>query len=187
MQTSNAYQPRASENELTRVDVVVMMLVLLATAPLARSPEPAAPPSEAPAPATPALRDELDAELLPIFLDEGNELLHGLDTALRAWRAQPDDATQPAAVARLLHTLKGSARMVGAMSFGAAIHELETRLDRARRLDPDGTGIIDELESALDRSRQTLETLGTALKLPPQHERLRPRIEATLPKLKVPA
>jgi hypothetical protein len=28
----HAYQPRASENELTRVDVVVMLLVLLATA-----------------------------------------------------------------------------------------------------------------------------------------------------------
>ena len=132
----------------------------LATAPLARSPEPVTPPPEAPSAAAPVLRDELDAELLPIFLDEGNELLHSLDTALRAWRAQPDDATQPAAVARLLHTLKGSARMVGAMSFGASIHELETRLERARRLAPDDIAIVDDIESALDRSRQTLETLG---------------------------
>ena len=34
---------------------------------------------------------------------------------------------------------------------------------------------------------EPVETLGQALKLPPQHERLRDRIEATLPKLKVPA
>lgn len=34
---------------------------------------------------------------------------------------------------------------------------------------------------------EPVETLGTALKLPPQHERLRARIEATLPKLEVPA
>ncbi|WP_079436891.1 Hpt domain-containing protein [Zoogloea sp. LCSB751] len=109
-------------------------------------------------PATP-LRDDLDPELLPIFLDEGNELLDHLDTALRAWRAAPGETSHASGVARLLHTLKGSARMVGAMNLGQNLHDLETRLERARAQDPGGIAIVDEIEAALDQARQTLDTL----------------------------
>ncbi len=131
----------------------------LVTAPLtpARS-EPAARPAEPVGPATP-LRDELDPELLPIFLDEGNQLLDDLDTTLRNWRESPDDPAHVAGIARLLHTLKGSARMVGAMNLGQSLHDLETRLERARAQDPSGQSIIEDLESSLDHARQTLETL----------------------------
>ncbi|MDD3352133.1 Hpt domain-containing protein [Zoogloea sp.] len=108
---------------------------------------------------TPLLRDELDPDLLPIFLDEGNELLDSLNAALRRWRETPDDPAHASSVARLVHTLKGSARMVGAMNLGQGLHELETRLERARKLDPAGTAITDELEAALDQIRQTLENL----------------------------
>ncbi len=119
-----------------------------------RSPEPA------PAPAAPQLRDELDTDLLPIFLDEGSELLDQLGTALHNWRTAPDEAAHPAGIARLLHTLKGSARMVGAMSLGQSIHDLETRLERARHQGDAGLEIIDELETALDQTRQTLDNLA---------------------------
>ncbi|WP_374482081.1 Hpt domain-containing protein [Zoogloea sp.] len=108
--------------------------------------------------ATP-LRDELDPELLPIFLDEGNELLDHLDTALRAWRAAPGETSHASGVARLLHTLKGSARMVGAMNLGQSLHDLETRLERARAQAPGSTEIVDEIENALDQARQTLDAL----------------------------
>ncbi|TXG95736.1 MAG: response regulator [Zoogloea sp.] len=126
--------------------------------------EPAPPRTvDAPAVISAPLRDELDPELLPIFLDEGNELFDSLDAALRSWRDNPADAGHPSGVARLLHTLKGSARMVGAMSLGQNLHELETRLERARSQDPSGQGIIDELESALDQARQSLEGLQQPL------------------------
>ena len=125
---------------------------VLATAPIATRPaEPAAP--------APQLRDELDTDLLPIFLDEGSELLDQLDTTLRNWREAPADPAHAASVARLLHTLKGSARMVGAMTLGQSLHDLESRLERARSQSPSGTEIIDELETALDQTRQTLDTL----------------------------
>ena len=136
------------------------------------SPAPAA-PSAAPrqteqaAPA-PQLRDELDIDLLPIFLDEGSELLDQLDATLHNWRNAPADAAHAASVARLLHTLKGSARMVGAMTLGQSLHDLETRLERARSQEPSGTGIIDELESALDQIRQSLDTLEHPVAAAPQ-------------------
>ncbi|MDD3328644.1 MAG: Hpt domain-containing protein [Zoogloea sp.] len=127
------------------------------------APAPAATPRSAepaPAPATPQLRDELDTDLLPIFLDEGSELLDQLGTSLHNWRTAPDEAAHPAGIARLLHTLKGSARMVGAMSLGQSIHDLETRLERARHQGDAGLEIIDELETALDQTRQTLDNLA---------------------------
>ena len=125
-----------------------------ATIATARSAEPAT------APAVPQLRDELDTDLLPIFLDEGSELLDQLGTALHNWRSAPDEAAPPASIARLLHTLKGSARMVGAMTLGQSIHDLETRLERARHQPDSGLEIVDELETALDQTRQTLDNLG---------------------------
>ncbi|MBP7392737.1 MAG: Hpt domain-containing protein [Zoogloea sp.] len=122
------------------------------------APPVAARPAEPAAPA-PQLRDELDTDLLPIFLDEGSELLDQLDTTLRNWRETPADPAHAASVARLLHTLKGSARMVGAMTLGQSLHDLESRLERARSQSPSGTEIVDELETALDQTRQTLDTL----------------------------
>lgn len=115
------------------------------------------PPEAAPAP--PPLRDELDLDLLPIFLDEGTELLDNLATALRAWRDDPDEDAHASGVARLLHTLKGSARMVGAMNLGHHLHELETRLERARNQHTPAETLIEELEGALDQARQTLDSL----------------------------
>ena len=106
--------------------------------------------------------------MLPIFLDEGSELLDQLDATLHNWRNAPADAAHAASVARLLHTLKGSARMVGAMTLGQSLHDLETRLDRARSQEPSGTGIIDELESALDQIRQSLDTLEHPVAAAPQ-------------------
>ncbi len=124
------------------------------------NPVPAAPrPAETTAPA-PQLRDELDTDLLPIFLDEGNELLDQLDVAVHNWRGAPSDSAHAAGIARLLHTLKGSARMVGAMSLGQSLHDLETRLERVRGQDAAESGILDELESALDQTRQSLDGLG---------------------------
>ncbi len=115
------------------------------------------PPEAAPAP--PPLRDELDLDLLPIFLDEGTELLDNLATALRTWRDDPADDAHASSVARLLHTLKGSARMVGAMNLGHHLHELETRLERARSQNTPAESIIEDLEGSLDQARQTLDSL----------------------------
>ncbi|MBS0345787.1 MAG: Hpt domain-containing protein [Proteobacteria bacterium] len=135
------------------------------------------------APSATPLRDELDPELLPIFLDEGNELLDHLDTALRAWRAAPGETSHASGVARLLHTLKGSARMVGAMNLGQSLHDLETRLERARAQAPGSTEIVDEIENALDQARQTLDALqsGQAVSAPAPLSAEAPADEAVPP------
>ncbi len=128
----------------------------------------AAPPEAAPAPEPAApVHDEIDAQLLPIFLEEGAELLSDLHAALRAWRAEPDAAEQPQRIARLLHTLKGSARMTGAMNLGEHVHQLESAFEAMRRSGKDAGALIDELESGLDIAEQTIDVLAGGEPAPP--------------------
>jgi len=86
----------------------------------------AAPPLRDAAPAI--FNDELDADLLPVFLEEGADLLPQVGQALRAWQSAPADTAQPQALLRLLHTVKGSARMAGAMRLGQHVHDIETHV-----------------------------------------------------------
>jgi chemosensory pili system protein ChpA (sensor histidine kinase/response regulator) len=80
--------------------------------------------------AAPALfNDELDADLLPVFLEEGADLLPQVGEALRTWQHNPADTAQAQSLLRLLHTVKGSARMAGAMRLGQHAHEIETHIE----------------------------------------------------------
>lgn len=78
--------------------------------------------------ATP-VEDELDPDLLPVFLEEGADLLPQVGAALRAWQQAPQDVDHAHTLQRVLHTLKGSARMAGAMRLGQHAHEIETHVE----------------------------------------------------------
>ncbi|WP_198969172.1 Hpt domain-containing protein [Xylophilus sp. ASV27] len=73
--------------------------------------------------------DAVDQDLFPIFEEEAQELLPQLGGALRQWAAHPDNHTARAEVLRALHTLKGSARLAGAMRLGELAHRFETAID----------------------------------------------------------
>lgn len=94
------------------------------------------------------VRDEIDDQLLPIFMEEMQELLPQLASDLRALRADPGASDTHDSLKRVLHTLKGSARMAGAMRMGEATHNMETRLLNAGEHIP--VALIDELDLDLD-------------------------------------
>lgn len=73
--------------------------------------------------------DTIDPDLFPIFEEEGVELLPALGMAMRQLVQQPQDGGARAAVLRVLHTLKGSARLAGAMRLGAMAHRLESAME----------------------------------------------------------
>ena len=73
--------------------------------------------------------DAIDAELFPIFEEEAAELLPQLAARMRDWAARPTDAAGPAACMRTLHTLKGGARLAGAMRMGERAHRLEAAIE----------------------------------------------------------
>ena len=74
-------------------------------------------------------QDALDGELLPIFLEEGAELLSLLGSSLQHWAQEPDQPQFRAQVLRVLHTLKGSARLAGGLRLGELAHRMETTVE----------------------------------------------------------
>jgi chemosensory pili system protein ChpA (sensor histidine kinase/response regulator) len=74
-------------------------------------------------------QDVLDADLLPIFLEEGAELLTVLSSSLRNWAERPDSSELRGQALRTLHTLKGSARLAGGLRLGELAHRMESALE----------------------------------------------------------
>ncbi len=102
------------------------------------------------------LTDDLDPQLLPIFLEEANDLLREIGSELRNWRAEPADPAAGAQIKRLLHTLKGSARMAGAMSVGELVHGMESRVEQIAAA-PSAI-FLDELDSSFDHLHSLIES-----------------------------
>jgi chemosensory pili system protein ChpA (sensor histidine kinase/response regulator) len=109
-------------------------------------------------PAGETLQDELDPELLSIFLAEADELLPRIGESLRHWRARPDDAAPRQALQRALHTLKGSARMAGALNLGEATHRVESRIAEHGQIAVDPV-YLESLEHDYDHLADLVERL----------------------------
>ena len=73
--------------------------------------------------------DAIDPELFPIFDEEAAELMPQLGGALRQWSARPDNQSARNEVMRALHTLKGSARLAGALRLGEMAHRIESDIE----------------------------------------------------------
>ncbi len=105
-----------------------------------RADDPALPPSplgsvaivEAPGEPPWSEEDSPDPDLFPLFAAEAEALLPRLSVALRTWLAPASDANTQVQARRealqVLHTLKGSARMAGALRLGARAHRLESAI-----------------------------------------------------------
>ena len=118
-------------------------------------------------PATPApvferreVADEIDQQLLPIFLEEADTLVPDTSAQLRAWKEAPAAVGPRDALRRNLHTIKGSARMVGAMRLGELTHVMESRVIAVIEGHLAASGeVFDTLETQLDRLAETVERL----------------------------
>ena len=77
--------------------------------------------------------DESDREILEIFIEEAQELQEQLDKTLHNWEQQPDDLSQAAEAQRVLHTLKGGARLAGLTDIGDQAHDFEANILKAQQ------------------------------------------------------
>ena len=73
--------------------------------------------------------DVIDPDLFLIFEEEAQELLPKLGAALREWSADAQYLPPRGEVLRHLHTLKGSARLAGAMRLGEMSHRMESEVE----------------------------------------------------------
>lgn len=74
--------------------------------------------------------DQLDDDLFPIFEEEAAEFFPNIAAGLRQWVDHPDDLDARRQVLRVLHTLKGSARLAGAMRLGEMAHRMESSIEQ---------------------------------------------------------
>jgi chemosensory pili system protein ChpA (sensor histidine kinase/response regulator) len=113
-------------------DGVVSAVSITATPVAPVVPPAAAAVPQAPAPAVALAAEEeaasIDADILEIFLEEAEDLSAQLDAAINGWRAEPAGTQHTDELKRVLHTLKGGARLAGLKRLGDLSHHLETRI-----------------------------------------------------------
>ncbi|EXJ16023.1 hybrid sensor histidine kinase/response regulator [Imhoffiella purpurea] len=127
----------------------------------AQEPRPSAPRPAEPEPEPEAGAPEpLDAMLAPdpelaaLFLEDARDLLDNLDTQFRDWLLSPQDTAALDGINRLLHTLKGSARLTGLPVIGDLSHALETRLKALG----EGQGSFND--TTLELAQRAVDTLS---------------------------
>ena len=117
--------------------------------------------------------DALDPDLFPVFEEEAADLFPQLGGALRQWAARPDNLGARRETLRVLHTLKGSARLAGAMRLGEMAHRLESAIESLGSEDVPAAQVepmlarFDALQSVFDGLRK-LSQQGAPAEPPPQ-------------------
>jgi len=106
------------------------------------------------------VRDDLDPDLLHVFLTEAAELLPAVATGLRGLAANPNDRELARDLMRKLHTIKGSARMAGAMRLGELVHAMETRMEAAMQRASVTPETVDALHTVYDRAMALYDELN---------------------------
>lgn len=100
-----------------------------------------------------AAAPDYDPEIAGIFCEEASELLDQAETELNTIRESNNPATAIAELKRVLHTLKGGARLAGITAMGDLSHALETMLPQLAGASADSEGIR-LAQHAVDRLHQ---------------------------------
>lgn len=98
-----------------------------------------------------------DPEMASLFLEDARDLLDKLDTRFREWQLAPEDIGALDGINRLLHTLKGSARLTGVAAIGDLSHALESRL-KALSEDP---GAVND--TTIELAQRAVDTLSAQI------------------------
>ena len=116
--------------------------------------------------------DELDDELVEIFIEEAGEVLETLQEYTPAWQANPDDHKSRAEVRRGFHTLKGSGRMVRAGVLAELAWSVENMLNRVIdgniAASPELFGVVNDVRALMP---QLVEDFAA------QQPQMRPEVE----------
>ena len=111
-----------------------------------------------------AAQDSAEAEILDIFVEEADDLLEDMDSALGRWEATRDGAGPLTDMMRVLHTLKGGARLAGQGRLGDMAHDLEQRMGEAQLRGASWTdSLFLDVQSGYDALLKEVESMRSRL------------------------
>ncbi|MGI4936191.1 MAG: Hpt domain-containing protein [Janthinobacterium lividum] len=108
-------------------------------------------------------KDELDADLLPVFIEEASDILPEMGRNLRQLMETPGERSSVQSLLRLLHTIKGSSRMAGAMVLGQHLHEMESRIEQVTLQGAPSQAAVEELLARFDVALSLFDRLQNPL------------------------
>ncbi|WP_109124577.1 Hpt domain-containing protein [Dyella sp. C11] len=113
------------------------------------------------------LPNQIDPDLLEIFVEEAREILDHSDSVLAQWRAEPTAIEHLGDILRDLHTLKGGARIAGMVPVGDLTHAIETALEKPLHADSAHIGeLIAALEVGFDKLHGLVQLVSQGRPVP---------------------
>ncbi|MCU1718660.1 Hpt domain-containing protein [Pseudomonas sp. 5P_3.1_Bac2] len=107
---------------------------------------------------------EAEADILDIFLEEADDLLENMEQAIGRLESQSGADSAVDDLLRILHTLKGGARLAGQQRLGDLSHDLEQHLSDAQGQGaPWPQSLLLDVQSAFDALQQELDGLRQRL------------------------
>ncbi|WP_027908942.1 Hpt domain-containing protein [Pseudomonas sp. URMO17WK12:I4] len=111
-------------------------------------------------------------EILDIFLEEADDLLEAMEAGIGRWEERRDDASCIDDLLRILHTLKGGARLAGQKQLGDQSHDLEQHLTEAQTQGaPWPDSLFLDVQSGFEGLQKSLDELRLRLQQQPEDER----------------
>ncbi len=113
---------------------------------------------------------EYDDELIQIFIEEARDLLEAINNHLEKWRLSLTEISLVEPILRELHTLKGSARMMGLTAISEYVHCLEQIIQKvhSKELDPNAP-VLKEIQLSIDYINFYVDALSKSA-LPPDED-----------------
>jgi chemosensory pili system protein ChpA (sensor histidine kinase/response regulator) len=116
--------------------------------------------------------EDVDEEILEIFIEEAEEEIASINEHLPAWVQDPSNSDALGTVRRSFHTLKGSGRLIGAMRIGEFAWAYENMLNRlidgSISLSPDLVELLQAARGALPELVEEIKH-GSRVQQPVSH------------------
>ena len=108
------------------------------------------------------LPEDVDSDILGIFVEESGELCESLEKHLVAWQAEPDNSEHGHELVRVLHTLKGGARLANLKALGDVSHNFESALEQIDLRKAPEPELFQQMHQWQDRINELAEQLRSA-------------------------
>ncbi|TBU80244.1 hybrid sensor histidine kinase/response regulator [Pseudomonas daroniae] len=115
---------------------------------------------------------DAEADILDIFLEEADDLLETMEAGIGRWEERRDDVGAIDELLRVLHTLKGGARLAGQKHLGDQSHDLEQHLTEAQAQGaPWPESLYLDVQSGFEGLQKSVDELRQRLQQQPLDER----------------